>query len=150
MYIYTNTDTVIQYMKFHLTWTRSSSPTVRLLKAGFDLLGQTADEASKKADSPDTPDSLLCCVKFFENVSEQTLAALEGINADGLLDSLKIMYVSPGDAIYIPGGMILLEKAVQANSVGIRVPSLLVDETVLPKLKLVEKHKQTSLESNLS
>ena len=59
----------------------------------MDLLGKTSDKKST-----DSPDSLLCHVKFFENLFEDTVETLSKMDCP--LDSYRIAYLSPGDGLY--------------------------------------------------
>lgn len=53
--------------------------------------------------------------------------------------------MTPGDALYVPSSVIIIEKCLAANAVAVRVPLTLVDETTLAKLELVKSQNQRQL-----
>ena len=60
----------------------------------------------------------------------------ENVNS-GRFSTLAHGYIVPGDAVYIPFGAILCEKAVACSNVSLRVSSLLIHKHQCPSADII-------------
>lgn len=107
-------------------------------------------EAEAAAAAKNTDIVLTDVVRFFEGFNAQMAVTLTDLAESsaaeyGVPPSLKITYMTPGDALYVPSSVIIIEKCLAANAVAVRVPLTLVDETTLAKLELVKSQNQRQL-----
>lgn len=95
--------------------------------------GEGVDEA--------TQPTLGEAIDFFHAL---TIKELEDL--DGTKDStLRRYYLSAGDVLWIPAGSILIEKAVQANSIGLRACSTFFHADQLRSLAICNDSEQKTL-----
>lgn len=107
----------------------------------LDLTGEPFEEGMAKP-TPDQVD-LMYAVKLFENLSAFVMAKALDLDGDGdHLATLRLAYLSPGDLLYIPAGVLMIEKSLNANSIAMRVPVTFVDEITHCKLERVQKAGQ--------
>lgn len=96
--------------------------------------------------SSETKELLLSAVTFLEKLCVPTLNKLEELDPDNrAVPSLCISYISPGDVLFIPPGVLIVDKSLNANSMALRVPSVLVDDTTGLRLKMVERFGHVNL-----
>ena len=73
---------------------------------------------------------------FLQDLNCDTLQSLA---AEGMLSSFRFSYIIAGDIVYMPHGIIVCEKAVGANNVSMRVPSMLCTKNDLLSLAFIRK-----------
>lgn len=116
----------------------------RLVNDNLDFSGCEFEEGAQKPEV-----DLMYSVKVFENISSFVFNHLLDLpdeikaeKAKGHLSTLTLAYISPGDMVYVPAGVLMIEKVLNANSISFRIPCTFVDELSADKIERVCKANQ--------